>query len=162
MHLPRTGAHVKNAIAEEIGVGTRGLMKLLAGCWDVLGKGKGKGSVLGTPGWWYLFKQIAPQKLPFKLWFPTIPPFLRREHQLRNFSESTPLACYPFFVHKNIPNSTAIVLKKDMDLVELKNSWTWIEGTPWKINGWNLQITHEKKGKGKWSSKPSWLQYVPC
>ena len=26
--------------------------------------------------------------------------------------------------------------------------------TPWKINGWNLQITHEKKGK--WSSKPPW------
>ena len=37
----------------------------------------------------------------------------------------------------------------------------WVEtinlsiATPWKINGWNLQITHEKKGT--WSSKP--LQY---
>ena len=39
----------------------------------------------------------------FSLWFPTIPPFLRREHQLRNFSESTPLACYPCFVHKKSP-----------------------------------------------------------
>ncbi len=27
--------------------------------------------------------------------------------------------------------------------------------TPWKINGWNLQITH--LSKGKWSSKPPWL-----
>ena len=27
--------------------------------------------------------------------------------------------------------------------------------TPWKINGWNLQITHEKKGEQ--SSKPPWL-----
>ena len=37
----------------------------------------------------------------------------------------------------------------------------WVEtinlsiATPWKINGWNLQITHEKKGT--WSSKPLWL-----
>ena len=27
--------------------------------------------------------------------------------------------------------------------------------TLWKINGWNLQITHEKKGT--WSSRPPWF-----
>ena len=30
-------------------------------------------------------------------------------------------------------------------------------GTLWKINGWNLQITHEKKGK--WS-EPNLHDYV--
>ena len=31
--------------------------------------------------------------------------------------------------------------------------------TSWKINGWNLKITHEKKGK--WS-EPNLYDYVPC
>ena len=30
------------------------------------------------------------------------------------------------------------------------------KSTPWNINGWNLQITHEKKGKMIWT-KPRWL-----
>ena len=29
------------------------------------------------------------------------------------------------------------------------------QNTPWRINGWNLQITHEKKWT--WSSKRPWL-----
>ena len=39
-----------------------------------------------------------------------------------------------------------------MSNIQLITPWT---PGPWKINGWNLQITHEKKGN--WSSKPPWL-----
>ena len=49
-----------------------------------------------------------------------------------------------------------IWIKEELEMVQMVQLKTF---TPWKINSWNLQITHEKKGK--WS-EPNLHDNVPC
>ena len=60
-------------------------------------------------------------------------------------------------VEPNSLNQYELIWKKEeLEMVQMVQLKTF---TPWKINSWNLQITHEKKGK--WS-EPNLHDYVPC